>query len=232
MNLPENLIKGVISDIYKDVIMDVKLPDDTVVPAFCPEIDYIKNLYAKGVEVWMSSVSHPQRHLKYEIQLINKGDGLILVNPCYIEDLFVEAFHAGILSDFSEYTDLRKIEYGESVVRANFEFSKGRNKKCYVYLVGINNKIGPNVVFPSYISFYEMEMFEELRQLRKKGHETAVVLIVPRMDCSGVKFVWSLDQIAAAKIFDEAKNGLNFFCYGCNINQRSVTISKKIKILY
>ena len=38
--------------------------------------------------------------------------------------------------------------------------------------------------------------------------------------------------VAAAKIFDEAKNGLNFIGYGCNIDKKSVTLSHLMTIQY
>lgn len=228
----KTLIKGNILSTYKNLILDVKLKDDSVVSAFCPEIDHMNSLYIKGVEVWLSETDNNNRKLKYEVQMINKGEGLIMVNSPHVKDLFIEAFNNGVLTDFSQYNRLRKIEYGEDVIYANFEFSNNKGEKCYAYVISIYNKVGPYVVFPSFINFYEMEMFAELRNLRKKGYKTAVVLVASRMDCVEAKFVWNIDQVAAAKSFDEAKNGLNFFCYGCNIDQRSVTISQKLKILY
>ena len=65
-----------------------------------------------------------------------------------------------------------------------------------------------------------------------KGAETAVLLLATRMDCLAAKFSWEVNPIAAAKIYDEAKNGLKFFCYGCNIDNKSISITKKMKILY
>lgn len=232
LDFAKNLIKGNIVSIYKNLILDVKLKDERVISAFCPEIDYMNNLYIKGVDVWLSENNDPRRKLKYEVQMINKGEGLIMVNSTHIKDLFIEAFNNAVLTDFSQYNRLRKIEHGEDVAYANFEFSNNKGEKCYAYVTGFYNKVGPYVVFPSFINFYEMEMFAELRDLRAKGYKTAVVLIASRMDCLEAKFVWNIDQVAAAKIFDEAKNGLNFFCYGCNIDQRSVIISQKMKILY
>ncbi len=66
--------------------------------------------------------------------------------------------------------------------------------------------------------------------LRKKGHETYVFLIAPRIDTNSVKFVWNLDPIGAAKTYDEAKNGLKFVCYGCNLDINGIEISKRIRI--
>ena len=36
----------------------------------------------------------------------------------------------------------------------------------------------------------------------------------------------------AKKIYDEAQNGLNFYCYGCHLTSKGVSIDRKMKILY
>ena len=41
-----------------------------------------------------------------------------------------------------------------------------------------------------------------------------------------------IDPTSAAKIFDEAKNGLEFVCYGCKISKDGVSIANKLEILY
>ncbi len=82
------------------------------------------------------------------------------------------------------------------------------------------------------VNFFELEMFEEMGYLRAKGYETYAFMIVPRADCQDIRFSWKYSPLAAAKIFDEAKNGLNFIGYGCNIDKKSVTLSHLMTIQY
>lgn len=232
MDFPTELIRGKIVKCYKNLILDVEIGKGEVIPVFCPELDARQNIYSSGAEVWLLPTNNPRRRLKYETQMINKGEGPIMISPVYTEALMEEAFQNGVLTDFSAYNRLRRIEEGDEAVYANLEFSNEREEKCYVYAVSIYNKQGPNVVFPSFINFFEMEMFNEFAKLREKGYDTRVVLIVPRMDCADIKFTWNIAPMAAAKIFDEAKNGLKYCGYGCNVSDKSVTISRKMKILY
>ena len=75
-----------------------------------------------------------------------------------------------------------------------------------------------------------MEMFEEMKKVRAQGYRTVVVLIVPRMDCLETLFSWTIDPISAARIYEEAKNGLEFVCYGCKLAKKSISISNKMNI--
>ena len=114
----------------------------------------------------------------------------------------------------------------------DFELSNPQGEKCFVFVTNIYQKQGSSAVFPSEVNFFEFEMFEEMQQLRLKGFKTCVFMIVSRTDCYDIRFSWKLSPFAAGKIFEEAKNGLNFIGYGCNITKMSVTLSHNIPILY
>ena len=210
MEFPAELVRGEIVKCYKNLILDVQIGDE-VVPVFCPELDARQKIYVPGAEVWLLPTGNPRRRLKYETQMINRDGSLIMINPTYAEVLLEEAFSAGLLTDFSAYNRLRRVDESDDVSYAQLEFSNEREEKCYVYAVSIYNKQGACVVFPSFINFFEMEMFSE---------------------CADIKFVWNIAPMAAAKIFDEAKNGLKFCGYACTISDKSIKITRKMKILY
>lgn len=232
MNFHDRLIRGTIVKTYNNLILDVKFKEGNIVPVFCSEMDYMPGLYAEGAEVWVTKNRDQRRKIRYECQIVGRSEGLVMVNQNMADAMFMEAFEAGVISDFADYKYVDRVEGNYSVRNINFVLSDDDGKKCYIYLVSIYNKQGPYAVFPTTLSFYEMEMYDEFRRLREQGHETAVVLIVTRMDCLGAKFVWNINPIASAKTYDEAKNGLKFFCYGCNIDNKSISITENMKILY
>lgn len=229
MDFNTELIKAEVVARYKRLIVDVKLHDNQIVPAFCSDDNLYPNLYPKGAEVWVTKISDKLRKLRYEVQMVNKGDGMVMVNQRDVPKLFVEAFKNRRMPDFIQYTKLRHVDLSDRVPHLDFELSN-QNEKCYVCLRPIYNKLDGRAVFPSKVNFLDMEMFEEMKKLRNDGYRTVVLLLVPRMDCLEAKFSWNIDPISAAQIFEEAKNGLEFVCYGCNLDIKGITISNKMKI--
>ena len=218
MQFDSELIKGEIIRCYKNLILDVKINAEEVVSAFCPELDAKQNIYKVGTIVWLLPINKISNRLKYEAVMVQKDGALIMISPNYAQTLVEEAFAKGLLQEFSRYSQLRKVGAGENIKYANLEFS--------------NEKEEANVVFPSFLNFFEMSMFGEFANLRKMGYETYVLLIVPRMDCQDIKFSWTIEPAAAARIFDEAKNGLKFCGYGCTIDDKSINITQSMNILY
>lgn len=227
-----DLVQGEIVECYHNLILDVKINDGEIVSAFCPELDVRQNLYKVGTEVWLSPNNRSKNRLKYEAIMVRKDGALIMISPLYAQTLTEEAFEQKKLLEFNRYTKVRRISIGDNVKYAHLEFSNENEEYAYVYIVNIYNKQGANVVFPSFLNFFEMSMFGEFADLRKKGYETYVLLIVPRMDCQDIKFSWTIEPAAAARIFDEAKNGLKFCGYGCTIDDKSINITQSMNILY
>ncbi len=232
MNFSSELVKGEIIRCYKNLILDVKINSEEVVSAFCPELDAKQNIYKIGTMVWLLPINKISNRLKYEAVMVQKDGALVMISPLYAQILVQEAFEKGLLHEFSRYSHLRQIGAGENIKYANLEFSNENEELAYVYAVSIYNKQGANVVFPSFLNFFEMSMFGEFTNLRKMGYDTYVLLIVPRMDCQDIKFSWTIEPAAAARIFDEAKNGLKFCGYGCTIDDKSINITQSMNILY
>ncbi len=230
MDFNTDLIKAEVVGRYKRLIVDVKLRDDTVVPAFCSDDNLFPNLYVKGAEVWIAKIKSKFRKLRYEIYMVNKGDGLVMVNQRGNPKMFVEAFKNRVMEDFIQYSKIRHMVLADNLPHLDFELSN-QDEKCYVSLRPIYNKQDGRAVFPSKVNFLDMEMFEEMRRMRALGHRTVVVLIVPRIDCLETKFSWTIDPTSAAKIFEEAKSGLEFVSYGCNLDKKSITITNKMDIV-
>ena len=122
MEFPVELVRGEIVKCYKNLILDVQIGDE-VVPVFCPELDARQKIYVPGAEVWLLPTGNPRRRLKYETQMINRDGSLIMINPTYAEVLLEEAFSAGLLTDFSAYNCLRRVDESDDVSYAQLEFS-------------------------------------------------------------------------------------------------------------
>ena len=232
MFFEDKLIKGKIVHRYKSLIMDVELSTGECVPVFCPEGDLATEIHKVGNVVYVSKAKDKRRKISYNLELIDTSSGIVLANSGHNLEMFMEAFHAGLLPDFNDYSRIRMIEPSENIHHIDFELSDENGNKCYVFITDMYHKIGVSAVFPAQVSFFEMQMFEEMHKLRQKGHKTKVFMIAPRQDCLDVKFSWSIDPSSAARIFDEAKNGLEFVCYGCKIDKSGISIGKKLEIKF
>lgn len=231
MQFTNTLIPATIKSNINNLIIDVELADGSVHPVFCPDPNRLDKLYTPGNQVFISPLHNPQGKLHYELTLINSENSLIMSNPRYINELLIEAFSEGKLTDFKNYTTV-EFPTKEGLKRLNLIFNNNNDQKAYIYATYIYNKIEEDIYFPSFLDLKEISVNSDFRELRKKGFETYVVLLVPTTNFKNVKFSWTIDPIAAAQTYEEAKNGIKFVCYGCNLDLNGVEISHKLDIKY
>ena len=231
MQFKDNLLEAKVVGKYNKLIVDVRLADDSPAVAFCPASD-VSQMCSLGKSVWIKRLRQKSNRIPFEVVFVEDGGAMVFGCPNRNNDLFEEAFNAGNLPEFGSYVSCRRIEAGSPLLHSDFELTDDAGGKCCVYVTNIYRKLGGSAVFPTEVNFFELTLFEELRQLRAQGYATAVFMIVPRADCQDVKFSWAYAPLAAAKIYDEAKNGLKFVAYGCNIEKKCVTLSHLIPILY
>lgn len=231
MDYNHKLLRAEAVECYNDLIVDAKLSDGQIFPAFCGAVE-IAEMCQKGTLLWLKRTSKNKRLIKYNIAFVQTPEGIVFANPKYNKQLFAEAFEKGVLTDFTDYTDCKPLDSTKNPEGLDFELIGKNGKKCFVFVTSVYNKQNGCAVFPHAINFFEMKMIEEMELKRKQGHEACIFMIVPREDCISAKFVWNLDPHAAAAMFDAAKNGIKFLCYGCKINKNKVEINRKMEILY
>lgn len=232
MEFEREFIRAKIVARYKNLIVDVRLPDGELVPVFCPDENVMPNIYTRGADIWISKAENEERILRYEAEIVNRGEGMVMVNDRYNLKLLTEALKDKKIAEFVRYSKVRKINVFDKLPHVDLELSNVDGEKCYVCIVHVYNKQDGRIVFPAKTSFFEMEMYEELRRMRQAGHRTVLFVLAPREDCAEAKFVWNLNPSAAARIFDEAKNGLEFVCYGCKVDKKGITVENRLNIVY
>jgi DNA-binding sugar fermentation-stimulating protein len=225
------LLAAKVESVYNNLIVDVRLENGELVTAFCCAME-IADMCKPKTTVWLKRTSQSKRLVKYNIAFVHTPEGMVFANPRYNRQLFQEAFEAGILTELSDYTSCRALSAEDKAHGLDFELMAPSGKKGYVFISSIFSKSNGCAVFPHKINFFEMELLEEMRARRRAGNDVFVVMIVPREDCISAKFSWTVDPIAAAQLFETAKGGVNFLCYGCKIAKNRVELNRKMEILY
>ncbi len=213
------------------LIVDAKLQNSEIVSAFCGAMEVVA-LCTKGTKVLLKRTSLPHRIVKYNVAFIETANGMVFANPKYNRQLFSEAFDNKVLSDFSDYSFCTPLDAFANAKGLDFELKKTNGESCFVFVTAIYNKIEDSAIFPYDVNFFEIKIFEELKKKHDEGARVCVVIIVPRQDCLSSRFLWNLNPVAAAAIFDAAQKGIEFFCYGCRIEKNRIEIDKKIEIKY
>lgn len=227
-----SLLPAKVVGVCNKLIVDAKLQNSKTVSAFCGAME-IADLCEKDTKIWLKRTSQPHRIVKYNVAFVETPNGIVFANPKYNRQLFLEAFENGVLTDFAEYDLCEQLNAAHNANGLDFELKNAQgDKSCFVFVTSLYYKQEDKAVFPYNINFFEMKIFEELEKKQAEGAKVCIFIIVPRQDCLSAKFLWNLNPVAAAAIFDAAKKGIDFLCYGCRIEKNRIEIDKKMEIIY
>lgn len=233
MKFNSKLIPAKIVNRVHRVIIDVKLEDETIVPAYCPDFTTIENLYDKGTEVWLSKNDVTSGNLKYICELVNKNGNLICVNNSHNYSIIKEAYENKKISEFDEYDVFinESKEENNSLVDFRLENSE-TGKKFYIGSASVCNKRQEDAIFPTYVYFGEQKMLDEMVKYIEDGARATFILLLPRSDCNSLKFVWDIDPNSANLLLEYKKKNVEFICYNCFIDKDNIEIDRKIPIIF
>lgn len=231
MEYKYKLLPATVISVCNNLIVDAKLEDSQVVSAFCAAVE-VADLCREGIRVWLKRSSIPKRLVKYNVAFVETPAGIVFANPKYSRQLFQEAFEQKSIVDLIDYDECISLGEDDNSKGIDFELKAKNGRSSFVFVTSIYDKIDGCAAFPHAINFFEMKMFDEMMRRKRMGADVYVFMIVPRNDCVQAKFVWHLDALAAASIFEAAKNGVKFLCYGCKVEKKQIEIDRKMEILY
>ena len=230
MKYEGELAAGKVLDVYNKMVADVELREGSTVAAFCGAVE-IAEICQPGMQVLLLKSSDDRRIIRYNILFVKTLEGWVFADPKYNRALFKEAFVHKVMEDFREYKNCRPLK-SEDLSGVDFELSKENGEKAFVFVTSIYNKKDGMAIFPQKMNFFEIKMLDAMRKLISEGKKAYIVMIAPREDCIQAKFVWDVDTAAAAAMYDAKQAGVKFLCYGCKIEENSISLATNMEIVY
>ena len=230
MDYDGELVAGTIVRVVGNLIFDIKKTNGEIEPAFCGAIE-LAEMSNAGMPVLLTQSSDESRIIKQNVLFVKTTEGWIFADPKYNRALFREAFALKKITEFAQYDDYHELQSQEAG-GIDFVLSNAKGEKAWVFVTSIYHKKGEFATFPQKINFFEIKTLEALQQKIKNREKAYILMIAPREDCAKAQFVWDIDASAAAAMYDAHHSGVNFLCYGCKIEDNSISLDKSLEIVY
>ena len=131
MNWPP-LIPGTLLKRYKRFLADVRLQDNRVVTAHCPNSGSMLACSEPGRRVYLSFHDDPRRKLPYTWQLIDMPASLVGVNTLVPNRLVYQSISQGRVAELSGYDRIQREVKAGSHSRIDLRLLHPHRPPCYV----------------------------------------------------------------------------------------------------
>jgi len=231
MYFPEPLVPGHLMRRYKRFLSDVRLADDEVVTAHCPNPGAMLGLNDPGSEVWLLPSRDPRRKLAYGWELVRAEGGLVGINAGRANRIVEEAIAEGDIDELRAYPDMRReVAYGHRS-RVDFVLQGDDRPDCYVEVKNVHLKRAAGLAeFPDSVTARGTKHLGELIEVAANGGRAVMLYLVQREDCQRFAVAGDIDP-AYAEAFKRARaEGVEMLCYTCRVSPEVIAVERAIEL--
>lgn len=234
MRFDPPLVRGTLLRRYKRFLADVRLDDDRVVVAHCPNSGSMLSVDAPGSEVWLAPSDNPARKLLWTWTLIRVGDTLVGIDTARPNRIVAEAIVAGEIPELVGYRTLRReVKYGRNS-RIDLLLELPGRPTCLVEVKNVTMKRGPGsdvpVEFPDAVTARGAKHLVELSEARREGTRAVMFFLAQRDDADRLGFASDIDSSYSHGLRIALDAGVECLCYRCRIDPREIVLDRRIGI--
>ncbi|MCB9958595.1 MAG: DNA/RNA nuclease SfsA [Rhodospirillaceae bacterium] len=236
MDLPVPLIPGRLVRRYKRFLADVALQDGSTVTAHCPNSGSMMGLGTPGLRVWLSRSGNPKRKLAHTLELVEAEGTLVGIHTGRPNRLAEDAIRNGTIAPLAGYATLRREVRYDVNSRVDLLLGGPDRPDCYVEVknVHLRRPHGPHPTaaeFPDCVTARGAKHLGALIGVRSAGMRAVLLYIVQRADCDHFRLAVDLDPLYAAGAVAAAAAGVEFLCYGCDVQPSGIAVSRRLSMV-
>ncbi|MBX9697115.1 MAG: DNA/RNA nuclease SfsA [Alphaproteobacteria bacterium] len=232
MHFLSPLIPGRLIKRYNRFLADIQLDSGEKIIAHCPNSGAMMGVKTPGSPVLVTR--HPddgKRKLLYTLEFVFADGVFVGVNTFRPNALVEEAIQQETIAELKGYESLtREVRYGQNS-RIDILLKGEDLPNCYVEVKNAQLKRDVCVEFPDSVTARGTKHLLELMQMVKDGHRAVVIYVAQRMDVSQFCLASDIDPTYAKTAEAASKAGVEFLCYGCELDADKIIINRQITIL-
>ena len=224
------LIEGILIKRYKRFMADVKLRNNHVVTAHCPNSGSMTACAEPGRPVYLTRHNKPSRRLKYTWEMIRMETSLVGVNTLVPNRLTEAAVKAGDIPELSGYETIRReVKYGGNS-RIDLLLKRG-TERCFVEVKNCTLVTEGLACFPDAVTSRGLKHLVELQKQVEKGHRAVMFYLIQRMDANRFEPADHIDPAYGEELRKAASNGVEVLVYDVKIDLEGIRLNRPVPFL-
>jgi sugar fermentation stimulation protein A len=222
------LLPGTLLKRYQRFLADVRLKNDVVVTAHCPNTGSMEGCSQSGRPVFLSIHNNPKRKLKYTWELIKMPNSLVGINTLVPNRLVAKAIAAGLIEELSGYENIfREAKIGNHS-RIDLLLTKENGNRCFVEIKNCTLVSDGVAYFPDAVTSRGLKHLQELEKLVSTRCRCVMFYFIQRMDAREFRPADHIDALYAKTLRDVVKKGVEIVAYDVDIDLNGIRLRNEI----
>lgn len=221
------LTQGTLIRRYKRFMADVKLRNNHVVTAHCPNSGSMKACCEPGRTVYLSRHNKKTRRLKYTWEMIDMGTSLVGVNTMVPNRLTRAAILAGNVPELAGYETVRSEVKYQDHSRIDLLLEKP-HERCFVEVKNCTLVENGLACFPDAVTTRGLKHLVDLQQEVKQGNRSVMFYLIQRMDADRFQPADHIDPAYGRELRKAISNGVEVLVYNVAMDLKGIRLNAAI----
>ncbi|MBW1636387.1 MAG: DNA/RNA nuclease SfsA [Deltaproteobacteria bacterium] len=227
MHFDPPLIHGSLIKRYKRFLADVKLDNDEIITAHCPNTGTMLSCSSPGSDVCLSTSDNPGRKYPHTLEMVRDNGTWVGVNTSRTNKLVIEAIKKGRIPEFSETDSIRAEVKTSPKSRLDLRLSQ-RGQETYVEIKNCSLAIDGCAMFPDAVTVRGTKHLGELIRLKEEGCNSCIFFLVQRMDADRFTPAAYIDKVYAETIKQAEKTGVTVLVYQAEVSPTGIEVVRSL----
>lgn len=228
MKLGDRIVDGIFLERPNRYLAKVTI-EGAEVFAHVPDPGRLPGLMIPGRKVRLVYNPGPKRKTDYTLVLVRHGSVWVSVYPAFANAVVKEALETRALPFLTGYeTFASEVKMGKSRFDFKLEFGKDRAYLEVKSVSLVENTVGK---FPDAPTGRGVKHLQELIELKKQGHRTAVLFVSQRSDTRSIVPNDAIDPKFGDWLRKAHSHGVELYGINCKVTPSTVSLEKPVAIV-
>lgn len=219
---------------YKRFLADIELLSGEIVTIHCPNTGAMTRCIVENSACWYSISNNPKRKYPFTWEIATTADGhLAGINSGFANRLVKEAVEQEVITELQGYDTMQaEVKYGAENSRIDFLLRQESKPDCYVEVKSVTLGIGEGVgLFPDAVSARGSKHLRELISMVQDGYRAVLIFCVQHTGIHQVSPADDIDSMYGQLLRQAIAMGVEVYVYGADINNKEITLKRKLALV-
>jgi sugar fermentation stimulation protein A len=223
------LVRGFLVRRYQRFLAEVRLENDRLVTAHCPNSGSMQGCNVPGREVMLSPTDNPKRKTRYTWELIHLPSTWVGVNTLSANRLVAEAANDKLIPELGPFDKLlREVQLGHS--RIDFCLVRG-GVSLFLEVKNVTLVEDGTALFPDAPTARGRKHLQTLMGAIDQGHRAAMFYVVQREDAQRFSPAAHVDPAYAQALRRAHRAGVNIIVYGARVSPKEIYLDAPLPVV-
>ena len=223
------LVRGFLVRRYQRFLAEVRLENDKLVTAHCPNSGSMQGCNLPGREVRLSPTDNPKRKTRYTWELIHLPSTWVGVNTLSANRLVAEAASGKLIPELGPFDKLlREVKLGHS--RIDFCLVRG-GVSLFLEVKNVTLVEDGTALFPDAPTARGRKHLQTLMDALDQGHRATMFYVVQREDAQRFSPAAHIDPAYAQVLRRAHRAGVNIIVYGARVSPKEIYLDTPLPVV-